>query len=206
VGVVTVTPQPRTIVRELPGRIAPTRVADVRPRVSGIVIERHVQPGQRREGGRRALPDRSQTVRGRAAGERRRRWRRPRRGSISRSRRRPVSAALVKTQAISDRPARNCGGDGRAGSKAEVAAPRSRRGTRPLNLDYATIRAPISGRIGAARVSEGALVVQNDATNLATIQQLDPIYADFTQSASEFSKLRRALESPASWSASSPMR
>ena len=46
-----------------------------------------------------------------------------------------------------------------------------------LNLDYATIRAPISGVIGAALVSEGALVVQNESTSLATIQQLDPIYA-----------------------------
>src|SRR4029079_14683816 len=62
--------------------------------------------------------------------------------------------------------------------KAEVARAR-------LNLDYATIRAPISGVVGAALVSEGALVVQNETTSLATIQQLDPIYADFTQSVSE---------------------
>jgi membrane fusion protein (multidrug efflux system) len=64
-----------------------------------------------------------------------------------------------------------------------------------LNLDYATIRAPISGVVGAALVSEGALVVQNETTSLATIQQLDPIYADFTQSVSEMHKLRRAFDS-----------
>src|SRR3981189_245987 len=63
-----------------------------------------------------------------------------------------------------------------------------------LNLDHATIRAPIDGVVGAALVSEGALVVQNE-TNLATIQQLDPIYADFTQSVTELNHLRRALES-----------
>jgi membrane fusion protein (multidrug efflux system) len=73
------------------------------------------------------------------------------------------------------------------GRKAEVARAR-------LNLDYATIRAPIDGVVGAALVSEGALVVQNEAANLATIQQLDPIYADFTQSVSELNQLRRALE------------
>jgi membrane fusion protein (multidrug efflux system) len=74
-----------------------------------------------------------------------------------------------------------------AGRKADVARAK-------LNLDYATIRAPIDGIVGAALVSEGALVVQNDAASLATIQQLDPIYADFTQSVSELNHLRRALE------------
>jgi membrane fusion protein (multidrug efflux system) len=74
------------------------------------------------------------------------------------------------------------------GRKADVARAR-------LNLDYATIRAPIDGVVGAALVSEGALVVQNEAANLATIQQLDPIYADFTQSVSELNHLRRAFDS-----------
>ena len=57
-----------------------------------------------------------------------------------------------------------------------------------------TIRARIDGIVGAAYVSEGALVVQNDSTSLATIQQLDPIYADFTQSVNEMHQLRRALD------------
>ena len=74
-----------------------------------------------------------------------------------------------------------------AGRKADVARAK-------LNLDYATIRAPIDGIVGAALVSEGALVVQNDAASLATIQQLDPIYADFTQSVGELNHLRRAFE------------
>jgi membrane fusion protein (multidrug efflux system) len=73
------------------------------------------------------------------------------------------------------------------GRKAELARAR-------LNLDYATVRAPIDGVVGAALVSEGALAVQN-ATNLATIQQLDTIYADFTQSVTELNQLRRALDS-----------
>jgi membrane fusion protein (multidrug efflux system) len=73
------------------------------------------------------------------------------------------------------------------GRKADVARAR-------LNLNYATVRAPIQGVVGAALVSEGAIVVQNE-TNLATIQQLDPIYADFTQSVTELNHLRRAFES-----------
>jgi membrane fusion protein, multidrug efflux system len=74
------------------------------------------------------------------------------------------------------------------GRKADVARAR-------LNLDYATIRAPIDGIVGAALASEGALVVQNETSSLATIQQLDPIYADFTQSVTELNQLRRAFES-----------
>jgi membrane fusion protein (multidrug efflux system) len=72
------------------------------------------------------------------------------------------------------------------GRKADLSRAR-------LNLDYATVRAPIDGVVGAALVSEGALAVQNE-TNLATIQQLDPIYADFTQSVTELNQLRRAFE------------
>jgi membrane fusion protein, multidrug efflux system len=80
-------------------------------------------------------------------------------------------------------------------AEAEVGSRKADVARAKLNLDYATIRAPISGIVGAALASEGALVVQNDTASLATIQQLDPIYADFTQSVSEMSKLRRAFES-----------
>ena len=79
-------------------------------------------------------------------------------------------------------------------AEAEVGSRKAEVARAKLNLDYATIRAPISGVVGAALVSEGALVIQNDTTSLATIQQLDPIYADFTQSVSEMHKLRRAFD------------
>jgi membrane fusion protein (multidrug efflux system) len=80
-------------------------------------------------------------------------------------------------------------------AEAEVGSRKADVARAKLNLDYATIRAPISGIVGAALASEGALVVQNDTTSLATIQQLDPIYAYLTQSVSEMSRLRRAFES-----------
>ena len=79
-------------------------------------------------------------------------------------------------------------------AEAEVGSRKADVARAKLNLDYATIRAPISGVVGAALASEGALVVQNETTSLATIQQLDPIYADFTQSVSEMHKLRRAFD------------
>ena len=192
VGVVTVTPQPRTIVRELPGRIAPTRVADVRPRVSGIVTARTFNQGSDVNAGDPLYqidpkPFEVELLAAEAAFEKAKAALDLAVPQATRS------AALAKTQAISTAQ-HEIAVATVAQAKAEVAAREADVARARLNLDYATIRAPIRGRIGAARISEGALVVQNDATNLATIQQLDPIYADFTQSAGELNKLRRALE------------
>jgi membrane fusion protein (multidrug efflux system) len=192
VSVVTVRPQARAVVRELPGRVAPTRVSDVRPRVSGIVVERMFNQGSEVKAGDplyRIDP-------------------RPFEVEVQSS-----EAALAKATAAFDQASQQArriatltsqratseaenekaiGGMRQAeaeveGRKAEVARAR-------LNLSYATIRAPIDGVVGAALVSEGALVVLNE-TKLATIQQLDPIYADFTQSITELNHLRRSLES-----------
>ena len=80
-------------------------------------------------------------------------------------------------------------------AEADVAARRADVQRSRLNLEYATVRSPISGRVGRAMVTEGALVGQGDATHLATVQQLDTVYADFTQSISEVNELRRLFES-----------
>jgi membrane fusion protein (multidrug efflux system) len=79
-------------------------------------------------------------------------------------------------------------------AEAEVAAGRAAVQTAQINLNYASVTAPISGRIGRALVTEGALVGQGEATPLAVIQQVNPMYVNFTQSASEALKLRRAFE------------
>ena len=82
-------------------------------------------------------------------------------------------------------------------AQADVAARQADVARAKLDLDYTIVRSPISGRIGRALVTEGALVGQNEATHLATVQQLDPIYADFIQSVSELQQLRRDFESGA---------
>jgi membrane fusion protein, multidrug efflux system len=192
VSVVTVRPQARSLVRELPGRVAPTRVSEVRPRVSGIVVERLFNQGSEVKAGdplykidprpfevevqsteaalarARATLDQATLQAHRVA-------------TLTSQRAAPESenekAIAAERQAAADVE----------GRKADVARAR-------LNLDYATIRAPIDGIVGAALVSEGALVVQNETASLATIQQLDPIYADFTQSVNELNHLRRAFE------------
>jgi membrane fusion protein (multidrug efflux system) len=192
VSVVTVRPQARAIVRELPGRVAPTRVSDVRPRVSGIVVERTFSQGSEVKAGdplyridprpfevevqsSEAALAKAVAAFDQAAQQARR------------------IATLTSQRATSEAENEKANGAMRQaeaeveGRKAEVARAR-------LNLSYATVRAPIDGVVGAALVSEGALAVQND-TNLATIQQLDPIYADFTQSVTELNQLRRSLES-----------
>ena len=79
-------------------------------------------------------------------------------------------------------------------AEADVAAARAAVQTAGINLNYANVTAPISGRIGRALVTEGALVGQGEATALAVIQQVDPLYVNFTQSASEAMKLKRAME------------
>lgn len=193
VGTITVRPQARAIVRELPGRISPTRVADVRARVSGIVVERLFQQGTEVKAGDPLyrIDPKPFEVELQAS-----------QASLDKA-----NAALDLAQAharriatlTSQRAAPEAENEKAIGAQrqaeAEVATRKADLARARLNLDYATIRAPISGVVGAALVSEGALVVQNETTSLATIQQLDPIYADFTQSVSEMNKLRRAFDS-----------
>ena len=93
-------------------------------------------------------------------------------------------SGLAQQKAVSEAEAEKAVGAQRQ-AEAEIASKKADVARARLNLDYATIRAPIDGIVGAALVTEGALLAQNDNTNLATIQQLDPIYADFTQSVSE---------------------
>jgi len=193
VSVVTVKPQARAMVRELPGRIAPTRVSDVRPRVSGIVVQRLFHQGSEVKAGDtlykidprpfevEVQSSEAALARARATLEQ---------ASQHANRIATLTSQRAAPEAKNEEAIaslRQAEAD-LAGRKADVARAR-------LNLDYATIRAPIDGVVGAALVSEGALVVQNETASLATIQQLDPIYADFTQSVTELNHLRRALES-----------
>ena len=82
-------------------------------------------------------------------------------------------------------------------AEADVAVAKAAVQTAKLNVGYATVSAPISGRIGRALVTEGALVGQGEATQLAVVQQIDPLYVNFTQSAAEVLRLRAAIASGA---------
>jgi membrane fusion protein, multidrug efflux system len=192
VGIVAVTAQPRAIIRELPGRIAPMRVADVRPRVPGIIIARMFNQGSDVNAGEPLyqIDPRPFEVDLQASEAALAKAKAALALAVQQSTR---AAALTKQRAMSEAENEMAVGTMRQ-AQAEVAAREADVARARLSLDYATIRAPISGRIGAALASEGALVVQNDTANLATVQQLDPIYADFTQSVAELNKLRRAFD------------
>src|SRR6201988_3125002 len=192
VSIVVVQPRARAVVRELPGRISPTRVAEVRPRVSGIIVERLFHQGSEGKAGdplyridprpfdvevqsTEAALARAKAVLDQATSQANR------------------VATLYKEKAAPEAKNEEAVATLRQ-AQADVAARKADVARARLNLDYATIRAPIDGIVGAARGREGALVVQNDSTSLAAIQQLDPIYADFTQSINEMHQLRRALD------------
>jgi membrane fusion protein (multidrug efflux system) len=102
-------------------------------------------------------------------------------------------AELVKANAVSRQEHDNAVA-GLKAAEADVAAGRAAVQTARINLGYTTVNAPVSGRIGRAAVTEGAYVQAAQATLLATVQQLDPLYVDLTQSSTELMRLRRDLE------------
>ena len=192
VSVVTTRSEDLPITNELPGRIAPTRIAEVRPRVSGIVVERVFEQGSIVKAGDvlyRIDPAPFKVEVDRASANLKR-----------------AEAAELQARQLADRQQelrdRNITSTqqletavaGLAQATADVAAARAGLAAAELNLHYSEVRAPITGRIGRALITEGALVGTASADRLATIQQLNPVYADFTQSSGDLLALRRALK------------
>ncbi len=192
VGIVTVAAEALPITNELPGRIAPTRIAEVRPRVSGIIVERVFEQGSQVEEGdvlyqidpapfQVRVDSAEATVRRAEAAQLQARQTADRQEQLRKSN---VASQQTYDDAIAQL----------AQADAEVAVAEAGAAEARLNLQYASVTAPISGRIGRALITEGALVSSTSSENLATIQQLDPIYADFTQPAAELIRLRKALQ------------
>jgi len=186
-------PQPRALIHELPGRLAPKRIAAVRPRISGILTERLFHQGSDVAAGDPLYkidrqPFEIELQAAEAALQKAE-------ATLELAGQTEARVAKLASQQIAARAENDRAVAAMREAKADVSARKADVARAKLNLDYTTIRAPISGRIGAAIVTEGSLVIQNDTANLATIQQLDPIYADFTQSVSELRKLRKALTS-----------
>jgi membrane fusion protein (multidrug efflux system) len=191
VAVVTVAPKSLTVTTELPGRLEASRVAQVRARAAGIVLKREFREGSDVKAGTvlfridpapfKATYESSQATVARAEAN-------LAQANLKVQRYKP----LVETNAISKQEY----DDALTAQKqaaADVATSRAARQTASLNLGYATVTAPISGRVGRAQVTEGALVGVGEATPLATVQQVDPIYVNLTQSSTEVLRLQRAL-------------
>ncbi len=191
VAVVVVTPAPVTLSMELAGRTSPLRIAEVRPQVSGIILQRLFSEGTEVRAGQVLYQIDSAVYRAEVANAE---------AELARTEANVAPARLlaeryeelVRINAVS----RQDYDDAAAALKkaeAEVAAARAELARARIDLDYTSIKAPISGRIGRSSVTDGALVSANQAAPLATIQQLDPIYVDVAQSSADLLRLKKNL-------------
>jgi membrane fusion protein (multidrug efflux system) len=193
VSIVTVTPERLVIATELPGRVEATRVAQVRARVPGIVLKRVFREGSDVKAGDvlfRIDPGQYQATYNSAQATVAKAEANLAQANLKVQRYKP----LVETHAISKQEYDDAA-TAQKQAAADLAMAKAAQETARLNLGYATVTAPISGRVGRAQVTEGALVGQGEATPLASIQQLDPIYVNLAQSSTELLQLRRALAS-----------
>lgn len=191
VGVLTTAMQAVALQTELPGRVEALRVAQVRARVNGVVLKRLFTEGAEVKAGQalfqidpapyQAALDSAQASLVKAQAN-------LNQAAAQAERNKP----LVEAKAISQQEYLVTVAAAKQ-AEADVAAAKAAVTSAKLNLDYAHVTAPISGRIGRALVTEGALVSAAEATQLALIQQTSSVYVNFTQSANEVQQLRRAL-------------
>ena len=192
VGVITVAPQSVGLTSELPGRLEATRIAQVRARAAGILLKRTFREGSDVKAGQLlfqidAAPYRAQLQSAQAAQARAEANREQAAAQAERYK------PLLEANAISKQDYVNAVAAFKQ-ADADVASARAAVTTAQINLGYASVTSPISGRIGRALVTEGALVGQGDATPLALVQQIDPMYVNFTQSTTEVLRLRKAID------------
>ena len=191
VGVVTVQPRAVALSTELPGRVEPLRIAQVRARVNGVVLKRLFVEGSDVKAGQplflidpapyQAALDQASAALAKAKANREM-------ATELATRYKP----LAEAKAISQQDYVNAE-SARLQAEADVAAGQAAVQTAKLNLAYASVTAPIAGRIGRAAVTEGALVSAAEATLLATIQQIGSVYVNFTQPNAEVLRLRRLM-------------
>jgi membrane fusion protein (multidrug efflux system) len=192
VAVVQAKSQSVPLTRELVGRLAATRVAQVRARVAGIILARVYTEGTDVQAGDVLFRiDPAQLEATLNAQE----------ATLAKAQADAANAALIAKRYVELREKRTLSQQdldtARANDRTTAAIVKQARAnveTAKLNLSYATVTAPIAGRAGRALVTEGALVGQNEATLLTTIEQIDPIYVNFSQSVAELTGLERAQE------------
>jgi len=188
----TVSQQPVGLTTELPGRTTPFRVAEIRPQVNGLILKRLFIEGSEVKAGQalyqidpapfQAAYENAKAALGRAEANL------PAIQSRVSRYRQALAEKAVSQQDFDDAEAalKQAEADGQY-YRAMVETAR-------INLNYATVVSPITGRIGASTVTDGAIVTAYQPVALATIQQLDPIYVDVTQSSTELLRLRRRMQ------------
>jgi membrane fusion protein, multidrug efflux system len=191
VGIVTLKSQTVTVSRELPGRTSPFLVAEVRPQATGIVKERLFTEGALVKAGQPLYQLDDATYRADLATARAALGRAQATLTFSRLNAKR-STELLAIDAVSKQDNENAVAS-LAQAEADVTSAKAAVDRAEIMLAYARITSPISGRIGKSSVTQGALVTANQADALATVQQLDPIYVDVTQSSSELLELRKQV-------------
>ncbi|ECU6166082.1 multidrug efflux RND transporter periplasmic adaptor subunit AcrA [Salmonella enterica subsp. enterica serovar Kentucky] len=191
VGVVTLKTEPLQITTELPGRTVAYRIAEVRPQVSGIILKRNFVEGSDIEAGVSLYqidPATYQATYDSAKGDLAKAQAAANIAELTVKR----YQKLLGTQYISKQEYDQALADAQQATAAVVAA-KAAVETARINLAYTKVTSSISGRIGKSSVTEGALVQNGQASALATVQQLDPIYVDVTQSSNDFLRLKQEL-------------
>ena len=193
VGVIQAQVSPVGLSQNLPGRVEASRVAEIRARAAGILEKRLFKEGSDVKAGQVLFqidpaPLRAAYSSAQAALVRAQTAEKLAAQKVARY------TPLMKANAISKLDYDNAVSAQRQAA-ADIAVARANLKTAQINLSYATVTSPISGRIGRALVTEGALVGQGSATPLATVQQIDPVYVNITQPASAVMKLRQGLAS-----------
>jgi len=177
VGVVTLEAKPFALTSEVPGRTSAYRIAEVRPQVNGIIQKRLFTEGSEVKAGQQLYQIDPATYEAT--------FKSAQATQLSAKSLADRYKLLVADKAVSQQAYDEARA---AGLQADAALEQAR-----IDLRYTKVMAPISGRIGRSAVTEGALVSNGQANAMATIQQLDPLYVDVTQSSKELLRLRRDL-------------
>ncbi|KOF54664.1 RND transporter, partial [Achromobacter sp. DMS1] len=193
VSVITVAPKRAPIVSDLPGRVDAVRDAQIRARVTGIVQKIAFEQGGDVKENQLLFkidPAPYKAAYDQATAQLKQAQANLYSAKVLADRYGP----LVKANAVSKQEYDNAVASYRQ-AEAAVAAAKANQENASINLGYTDVVSPITGRIGKPLVTEGALVEAASATQMATVQQLDPIYVDFTQSTTDLAELRRAFAS-----------
>ncbi|CFR08880.1 multidrug efflux protein [Yersinia frederiksenii] len=191
VGIVTLKAAPLNITTELPGRTSAFRVAEVRPQVSGIILKRNYVEGSDVTAGTSLYqidPATYQAAYDSAKGDLAKAQAAAEIARLTVNRYKPLLGTNYISKQEYDQAVSTS-----MQANASVLAAKAAVETARINLAYTQVTSPISGRTGKSSVTEGALVTSGQATALTTVQQLDPMYVDVTQSSDEFLRLKREL-------------
>ncbi|WP_108663059.1 efflux RND transporter periplasmic adaptor subunit [Acuticoccus kandeliae] len=195
VGIVEVRTEEVPITAELPGRINPTRIAEVRPRVGGIILERVFEQGTTVAEG--DVLFRVDPITYEVAVEAARAGVARAEASLLDAQQNEARVAQLQQRNVSSAAELDRAKATRLQADADLALAKAELRAAEIDLGFTEVKAPIGGRVGRANTTEGALVSAGGTEILTTIQALDPIYADILQPVSELLRLRRALDSGA---------